>query len=279
MCEFCTKHGEGKKWYLNAKNYSSDLLEDLRRRRYVKEFFYHTDKVYRRYFGLVKMLPFDLPLIGAPLREAVKRIFIDLHWGQVVPIEDIAEILSRTNTVTRIPCVCRKITAGTEARTCFLISMDPSKAGPAQIMDASYFGGPDVSRFETVSREVALEFMRLQEQNGLFHSIWTLGSPFIAAICNCDHEACIAMRIKDAAAPIFFKAEYAVRLDRDVCTGCRRCVRVCPFKALSCDAASRKAVVAQDKCYGCGICRSVCKAGALTMQDRDARAAAGMRGN
>ena len=26
MCEFCTEHGEGKKWYLQMKNYSEELL-------------------------------------------------------------------------------------------------------------------------------------------------------------------------------------------------------------------------------------------------------------
>ncbi len=31
MCEFCHKHGEGKKWYLQAANYSEDLLSDVRR--------------------------------------------------------------------------------------------------------------------------------------------------------------------------------------------------------------------------------------------------------
>ena len=38
MCEFCTKHGEGEKWYLQAKNYSDDLLSDVRRRRFIEEF-------------------------------------------------------------------------------------------------------------------------------------------------------------------------------------------------------------------------------------------------
>ena len=31
MCEFCHKHGEGKRWYLKAENYSDDLLSDLKR--------------------------------------------------------------------------------------------------------------------------------------------------------------------------------------------------------------------------------------------------------
>ncbi len=34
MCEFCQEHGEGRKWYLNAKNYAEDLLSDARRRRF-----------------------------------------------------------------------------------------------------------------------------------------------------------------------------------------------------------------------------------------------------
>ena len=28
MCDWCTQHGDGKKWYLNVKNYSKDSLKD-----------------------------------------------------------------------------------------------------------------------------------------------------------------------------------------------------------------------------------------------------------
>ena len=27
MCELCTQHGEGKKWYLQAKNYEKEILK------------------------------------------------------------------------------------------------------------------------------------------------------------------------------------------------------------------------------------------------------------
>jgi hypothetical protein len=47
MCEFCHKHGEGKKWYLQAKNYSEDLLNDLRRRGYIAELFQHPERLGR----------------------------------------------------------------------------------------------------------------------------------------------------------------------------------------------------------------------------------------
>ncbi|TFH48454.1 MAG: 4Fe-4S ferredoxin, partial [Methanothrix sp.] len=42
MCEFCTKHGEGKVWFKNAANYANDLMADLRRRDYIKDFFMST---------------------------------------------------------------------------------------------------------------------------------------------------------------------------------------------------------------------------------------------
>ena len=42
MCEFCTKHGDGKVWYKNAANYSKDLVSDLNRKKYINDFFEKT---------------------------------------------------------------------------------------------------------------------------------------------------------------------------------------------------------------------------------------------
>lgn len=33
MCELCTQHGEGEKWYLTMENYSKDLLDQNKRAR------------------------------------------------------------------------------------------------------------------------------------------------------------------------------------------------------------------------------------------------------
>jgi hypothetical protein len=38
MCEFCTQHGEGEKWYLTMENYSIELLDQNNRREYAAEF-------------------------------------------------------------------------------------------------------------------------------------------------------------------------------------------------------------------------------------------------
>jgi hypothetical protein len=47
VCEFCTKHGEGQKWYLQAQNYSEDLLSDLRRRDFIQGFIGDPDRFSR----------------------------------------------------------------------------------------------------------------------------------------------------------------------------------------------------------------------------------------
>ena len=38
MCEFCVKHGDGKKWYLAMENYSRELLHQQKRIGYMGYF-------------------------------------------------------------------------------------------------------------------------------------------------------------------------------------------------------------------------------------------------
>ncbi len=159
MCEFCIKHGEGKKWYLNAKNYSQDLASDINRREYVKGFFYDVDRSYKKYFNLIKSLPLDMPIIGPSLKAILKRRFINKHWGQVIPIEDVEKVLSITSSIVRIPCVCCKVTTGKERRTCFVITL---KSEFIELVDQSFFGGPDVAKFEKIDKISALDFMKEQ---------------------------------------------------------------------------------------------------------------------
>ena len=92
MCEFCLKHGEGKKWYLQAKNYSEDLLSDVRRRRFIEGFATQdpeeTTGAVERMENLEK-----LPrLVRGMLTRRVTRKMKKIHYGQVVPIEDLGAI-------------------------------------------------------------------------------------------------------------------------------------------------------------------------------------------
>lgn len=272
MCEFCHKHGEGKKWYLQAKNYSEDLLSDLRRRKFIRKFFESPDKLDS---GLRKIGQLD-NAPGFVKRVLTKRISNKMkkdHFGQVVPIEDVERIFDFVTSVVRLACICRHVTLGSEQRYCYGVSMAPPNGGKLiQIIreiDANYLTGPETAGLESLSKEEALAALRKHEHDGLCHTVWAFVTPFIGGICNCDRSDCLAMRSTVThGVPVMFRAEYVAKINPDLCNGCRVCMRVCQFGAMGYSAAQAKVVIDPRRCYGCGICRSVCTPNAILLDDR-----------
>lgn len=270
MCEFCHKHGEGEKWYLQAKNYSDDLTADIRRQKTIEGIFEYFDK------GLAKDAE-EMDTKFAKLPATVKRIVGSLttrrfkrnHFGQVVPIEDVEAILHMMNGIVRSACVCRKATTGREARYCFGLSLNPNGNVMTGPLHPDFQKGPEFSGVEVLSTDEALDFMRGLEGDGAFHSIWTFGTPFIGGLCNCDRSDCVAMRatVKHGV-QMMFKAEYVAQVDPDLCSGCQECLRLCQFGAMGFSSATRKAYIDQLKCYGCGVCRSACPNDAISLVER-----------
>ncbi len=68
---------------------------------------------------------------------------------------------------------------------------------------------------------------------------------------------------------------YTVAIDGELCRGCGRCVKVCPYQAISFHAnhppRSGYAVVDQALCKGCGNCISICPSGAADSPYRERR--------
>lgn len=57
------------------------------------------------------------------------------------------------------------------------------------------------------------------------------------------------------------------KVDREKCTGCRICERVCPTLVIK--VVDKKAVVDEPKCSGCGGCEQRCSFRAITLVKRD----------
>jgi len=272
MCEFCLKHGEGKKWYLQASNYSDDLLSDVRRRRFVEDFFSDTASIEKGVKDLeqLKKAP---ALIKSAYAKIITRRMKKSHFGQIVPIEDIERIFEFVNSIVRVACICRHVIIGQEKRYCYGVSLEPNGGKLGEIvsgLDNSFINGPDTAGMETLTKEQALSAIRDHEKEGLCHSVWTFGTPFIGGICNCDRADCMAMRCTVThKIPIMFRAEYIAEVDPDECTGCQQCTRLCQFDAIDYSASDKKAVIDQKQCYGCGICRSVCPKDAIALKPRN----------
>ncbi len=272
MCEFCTRHGEGRKWYLQAKNYAEDLLSDLSRHRMLAEFLDNPRtalSAFRRLDLLDKVPRF----IGSPVKSYITARFKREHFGQVVPIEDIERIFGLVNSIVRLPCICRHMLAErSDARYCYGVAMGPNGGRLADILnglDASFVNGPDTSGLEEIDAAAAIAALRECEKHGLCHTIWTFGTPFIGGICNCDRADCLAMQatvVRDVQ--IMFRAEYVAQVDPDLCSGCRACMQVCQFGAIGFSVANQKAVIDLRACYGCGVCRAVCAESAISLAER-----------
>lgn len=281
MCEFCTRHGEGKKWYLQMENYSRELLHEELSREQAEIVEAPTRLEWNRRF----MEEFVLPAVPAvsmvlpgsqehgeegagpaepPARdELVARRKVE-HFGQVLPIEDVEQVLDIADSITRMPCGCRYLTTGkTDRRYCFGLGLDR----------LGIFGDyPDAaSSLEVLSRDEAKRLFREYDQEGLMHSVWTGVTPFVLGVCNCDRD-CGAYRgyIEMRGAPHFFRAEYVCEVDWDACTGCKSCVSQCQFGAQFYSSALGKVHIDPTRCFGCGVCRAECPNDAIRLVPRSA---------
>src|SRR5512135_295335 len=212
MCEFCTKHGEGKIWYKNAANYGQDLLSDLGRRRYIEGFL---TSAFSEGFETLGRLETIFRKKGK-LPPAVKAAMVNKakteHFGQVLPIEEIGCVVLQARTVVRMPCACRWNIGKKEERCCYAISYGP-EAWYKEI-DMAYFGKAPDEGLESLTPAQVVEQMTDMEAAGAVHTIWTMMTPFIGAICNCSPEDCLAMRtLTRASVETMERAEYVARVD------------------------------------------------------------------
>lgn len=259
MCEFCVQHGDGKKWYLTLKNYSRELLEEEDRVDYMLDFANGFEE--RTPPGLAKMEAVK----QSPLHSLAKPFLVQhyrrMHYGQVLPMEEVEQVLEQVDGIARIACVCRRVTTGQKnARYCYLLTKHERLAAE---LDDSF-------NLEYLTTEEAVHAIRKLDVAGLVHSVWTFKTPYIGAICNCDQD-CIAYRIchSEEYFKIMFRGEYVAEVVLENCSGCKNCLRQCQFGAMRYSAATNKVHIDPRLCYGCGLCRATCHKDAITLTARE----------
>jgi heterodisulfide reductase subunit A-like polyferredoxin len=110
--------------------------------------------------------------------------------------------------------------------------------------------------------------MTAMEAEGSVHTIWTMMTPFIGAICNCSPDDCLAMRtLSRAGVETMERAEYVARVDERLCSGCGLCTDRCHFLAIEGHRHNGEfhAHIDPNKCFGCGLCRGSCSTGAISL--------------
>ena len=269
MCDFCTKHGDGKIWYKNARNYANDLLSDLERRRYIENFLTTAFKDGFQTLGRLEAIYRKKGKLPEAVTTAMVAKAKQEHFGQVLPIEEISEVVRQAKTVVRMPCACRWNIGKKEERCCYAVSYGPEAWYKG--IDMGYFGKASDEGLESLSPDTAIAQMQEMEEEGSVHTIWTMMTPFIGAICNCSPEECLAMRtLSRTRVETMERAEFAAKVDEALCTGCGLCDAQCHFHAIGSVARSGISLARIDphKCFGCGLCRRACSAGAISLVQR-----------
>ncbi len=100
---------------------------------------------------------------------------------------------------------------------------------------------------------------------------------FICNCCGCCCEAMIAARKFAVLNPVH-TSNYLPEVNQSDCTGCGKCVNVCPVEALSLTSANDpknlKGKIAKpdkDLCLGCGLCVRECQPEAIKLVPREER--------
>ncbi len=275
MCQFCKEHGEGKKWYLQMRNYSEALLHEPISNE--QQAISGASTRHAWVTGLIRS--FTMPAMGHDIPpenlggpEAPEEGFNEaeelrrsqmVHFGQVVPIEDVEKIIDQVDSITRMPCGCRYLTTGkSNCRYCFGIAID--RLGIlGEFLNAS-------SSLELMGKDKAKAIIRKFDREGLMHSVWTGVSPYVIGLCNCDRD-CGAYKsyIEMRGTPMFFRAEYLCQVDWELCRGCKLCMQQCQFGAMFYSSALEKVYIDPSRCFGCGVCRAVCNKDAIMLVPRE----------
>jgi len=269
MCEFCTKHGDGKVWYKNAANYSNDLLSDLRRRAFIGNFLELTFKSGFDTLGRLETIYRKKGRLPGALKYEMEERAQREHYGQVLPIEEIAGLVLKSDTIVRMPCACRWTADKKEIRCCYGISLGVEAWYKG--IDMSYFGKASDEGLESLKPEEAITQMEQMEEQGAIHTIWTMITPFIGAICNCTARDCLAMRtLSSIHVETMARAEYVATVDERLCTGCGVCEGYCQFDSIvnRQESGRTTAQIDRNKCFGCGLCRKACDTGAISLMQR-----------
>ena len=192
-----------------------------------------------------------------------------LSSPEILPWEDIREIIKSARSIAVTYCTCRR-RKGAVGKKC------RSSHATVDIqfnLSAEYLMSRNAGR--RLSIDEALALIDQCEELGLIHTCEnsTRMRPRWG-MCNCCTDCCMIYeplnRFQVPVTKCVAKSRYEARVDEGLCNGCQDCMDWCAFDAIemvkSEGSKEYRAFVAPAKCMGCGICVLKCEPQALSLQ-------------
>ena len=124
-----------------------------------------------------------------------------------------------------------------------------------------------------VTLEELMEIMERAEKEGLVHETFNMQDT-ATFICNCCSCCCGFLKsVKEQSNyGAITKSNFDPIINRDLCTLCETCMKICPMNAIYHHWPHKKDLtddimkIRFDLCIGCGVCASNCPSDAITLE-------------
>lgn len=192
---------------------------------------------------------FDAPIIRVlPPYKLVK------DHPQLLPSENIAELMKAQTRIAEAGCTCRK-TKNALGEKC-----STTTDGHCLVFGRAADNCITRGTAREVSKEAAIDFFLKMEEDGVIHNWLNYAGTDLYIMCNCCPCCCIAIHpLREhnvSYAKWWSPSRWEASVDKERCIGCEQCLDFCAFEAIEMRNGSgeERAHVTPEKCFGCGAC-------------------------
>lgn len=186
------------------------------------------------------------------VRDSRGRCEGDQHDYSYLLLEEAEDLLRTRPAIYLWPCNCRAMMGKCEKSHTVCLRFDNER-------DIGW----------EITSERAIQILRQADREGLMRTAYLSSMHGHQGICSCCSCCCFPILAGEKlhAADLWPVRRHLAIVDAEACTSCGRCVKRCPFAALSLDRQGVPALrLDGTACRGCGLCSTGCAEDAIRMQ-------------